>query len=164
MCGLDLIYRPLIVGMAPGPRTPHGRPALDPDGRGAGRRLFLMCGIERGVFTETFERTNLFPTRAGTIRNGKGDAIDAEAAVRAADMIVACNRGRLLILCGGAVARAFGMNAPPYQFKARDGLVLVTIPHPSGVNMHWNKKNNRDKLRLFMNQIAASKRKLVEYL
>lgn len=150
----------LIVGMSPGARTPIGRPALDPHGRGSGRRLVILSGIPIREFVTVFRRVNLLTDRAvGVARVGRGDRLVADIARSRAREIADAARGRSLLLAGQQVARAFGHSGRLYRFEAVMGVRAATIPHPSGLNRYWNDPRNRNRFSTFMSVVAEETRK-----
>lgn len=72
-------------------------------------------------------------------------------------------RGRLVVLAGKNVARAFGVRAEYHEWLVSPGCRAVVVPHPSGVNRWWNSADNREASRVFWTDLLG-KRKTRENL
>ena len=70
-----------------------------------------------------------------------------------------------MVLVGTRVARAFGIESPEFfEWTRREdfGFNLVVIPHPSGVNLWWNKKENKERGTKFLRELGEGWRALRE--
>jgi uracil-DNA glycosylase len=133
----------IIIGQAPGPRG-DGEPLSGQ----AGRRLSALCGLTVDAYLAQFERVNLlthFPGKAG-----KGDAFPLPAARKAAAALLPALEGRRVVLLGGKVAAAFGLQqAPLLVWRPLGGAMVAVAPHPSGINRWWNDPRNVRRARRF---------------
>lgn len=142
--------KPLLVGEAPGR---NGDPCRPLEGK-VGRRLAALFGLTFDGYLEAFVRTNLLDFWPG--QNGKGAAfviVDAE--------MVACTlvrkrfkRGRVVLLLGKRVARAFGTKGDYFDEQVVNGARVYVVPHPSGVNRWYNDSTNVEHVRRFMKQVV----------
>lgn len=137
----------LVVGQAPGR---DGRSFMTGD---SGRRLARAAGIEHDDLLRLTHRVNLNEEFGGRARDDKGDVFD----VREARVEAECVRlqlvlpGRVVLLMGKAVARAFSCDGVEYfEWFDMDGGRAAVVPHPSGVNRWWNEERNRQKARRFL--------------
>ncbi len=147
----------LFVGQAPGRKS--GPPL---SGR-AGAVLAALAGLPQDEFERIFPRTNLLRRFPG--KRGKGDAFPTEVAGRAARTLLRrLPLNARLVLLGAGVARAFGLRARPLEVLdlGRRGAVALLVPHPSGVNLWWNRPENRtaaaEALRAFLREAGAEVR------
>jgi uracil-DNA glycosylase len=130
--------RPLLVGQAP------SRSCGMPWASDAGRRLARYMGVTHAELLATFEARNLNACHPGTA--GKYDVFDlAEARETAARMWAnVFPRRDLVLVCGVATARCFGLEAPSVRvLPGARGTVVVAVPHPAGTSMWWNDPANR---------------------
>lgn len=117
--------RAVLVGEL-NPRGSDPRWALWPEPRGcAGGRLCGIFGLTPIEYVQRFERLNLC-----------SGAWDPVAARRRADEVEDVFRGRVLVLLGRRVCRAFGVAYGPFSFDA--SRLLAVLPHPSGRCRAWN--------------------------
>lgn len=144
--------RPLLVGQAPSARHAPGARAFE--GKGSGARLELAAGLRAGTLHESFDAVNLLPEYPGKAGRGKGDAFDPyEARRRVFNLAPRLLPSAVVLLCGRAVARAFGV-ADDYFVWTRFGcFVVAVIPHPSGVNRWWNCPRNRARAARFLRAV-----------
>lgn len=141
----------MLVGQAPGP---GGAPLGPLRGGRVGRRLADAAGLPEERLAEVFELWNLlgaWPGRAGE----KGDRFPLPAARAAAARLLPLLDGHHVVLLGWNVERAFGLGieAPLrwLQHEWAEGEMLVAVlPHPSGVNLWWNRAENVAAARVFM--------------
>jgi hypothetical protein len=87
-----------------------------------------------------FDARNLNRCLTGTA--GKYDRFDlAEARETAAHMWrYVVPRRDVVVLCGVAVARCFGLSAPSVATRGR--ATVYVLPHPAGTSMWWNDPRN----------------------
>jgi uracil-DNA glycosylase len=150
--------RPLVVGQAPS-RTAGRERAFD---GASGRRLAKIAGIDFSEFFEVFETVNLLRRWPG--KHGgrypyreKGDRFPLGAAKRAARRIARDLERRprpAVVICGSKVAEAFGLAARFFDWQQVGGTPALVIPHPSGCNLLWNVKENRDAGRIELGGIV----------
>jgi len=112
--------------------------------------LAFLCGISIPEYLNTFERINLLRDWPG--KQGKGDAFFLDEAKKVADRIQL--KGRMVVLLGKNVAKAFGVSQLPWMTWAelRDGRVAV-LPHPSGLNLWYNVLENSKRAQKFMKYV-----------
>jgi uracil-DNA glycosylase len=141
-----------IVGQAPGPNNGRRRAFEGP----CERRLAALLGVDVRDLRERVRMVNLldeFPGDAGRHR-GKGDAFPLDRAREAARRKPLVG---MTILAGRNVATAYGIrNALYFRWitvgwsKDTAPVLVVVIPHPSGVNRWWNRRKNRLQARSFL--------------
>ena len=140
--------RTLIVGVAPARSSRPGDPAFA--GSASGRRIERLLGLQPGGLLGHCETVNLYDEWPGEADAG-GDAVpparamsEAAAAVRLA--LMSSEEAVVAILCGRAVADAFGLgsHAPLDVVRPRASplLTYLVLPHPSGTSRWWNDKSN----------------------
>lgn len=128
----------LMIGQAPS-RT--GDPSRPLEGR-IGRMLAGLAGMSFKDYLSRTERINLFSEWMG--KAGKGDAWDAPAARERASELAGVLPGRTVLLLGRHIARAFGRAAMPWMtWEDAFGGRLAVIPHPSGIVLWGNSRENR---------------------
>jgi len=109
-------------------------------------------------FTARTEYVNLLDAWPGTGR--KGSEFPHEAAFRAAFNLT-CELWRSgperVLLAGRRVARAFGISSfeylspvPQASSPMPEGIPVVVVPHPSGVNRWFNSPRDARQLRAFL--------------
>lgn len=142
----------LLVGEAPGPRTPPEVhiPLYPNPPNCAGARLQRMTGLGRSDYLRAFARTNLFrecPER--------WSQVDASERVRTHLIpYIRENRIARVVLFGAKVAAAVERElAVELNGHASFGRHLMrlwaTLPHPSGRNLWYNKPENVERVREF---------------
>jgi uracil-DNA glycosylase len=147
----------LFIGQAPSRET-EGKPPFT--GK-CGSFLAGLMGLTQEEMLATHDFLNVLDHYPG--KGVGGDKFPmVEATVKARKMLPTL-RGRSIILLGANVARAFGAKQFSYltQYEIRnpenlaDIIVpwMVVIPHPSGINRHWNKPANRDVVRKFFSSL-----------
>lgn len=63
----------------------------------------------------------------------------------------------VVVCLGGKVRLAF--NAPaPFCTETTDGLTLVSIPHPSGLNRNWDEPGSHERARALLGRHLAAAR------
>lgn len=137
----------LFIGQAPSKET-EGKPPFV--GR-AGALLASLMDTTQEKMLEENDFINVLNFWPG--KGIGGDKFPMDQATEAAKKIVPQLRGRIVILLGSNVARAFGVKsfkyAEYYEIRNPDrpSEILVptiaVIPHPSGVNRYYNNPNNR---------------------
>jgi hypothetical protein len=132
--------RPLLVGEGPNATgCPDQRLALT--GR-VMQRLCAWSGLTTAAYLRRFERRNLFHTRA------EAERWSAPAARgRATELAAGLECHRELLLLGRRVAAAFGLDGHGFHTWHQVGEhQALLLPHPSGLNHHWNETQNRDRM------------------
>lgn len=119
--------RPAIVGERLGRRGLEPGGALDGP---AGARLAALAGLALPELLALSERHNLLPS--------PGDRWDAASAAGEASALAWRLQGRLIVLLGARVERAFRRALgerrllPPLRPTRVAGLTVLPLPHPSG--------------------------------
>lgn len=151
--------RALIIGQAPSQNGDPGRPLLDGS---TGNRLRSLLGVSIDEYTELFERVNLLQEFPG--KSGKGDAFPIESARQRAAELTSTLRRRTVLLIGGNVARAFGINSDYLKWTFQNGYWCMIVPHTSGVNRWWNEPANVELARRELTTLVHGLRKGLEAL
>lgn len=147
----------LFIGQAPGrPRDedpmPHaGGPLAGP----SGNRLASLLGISWKQFQARFQLVNLIQEWPG--KSSKGDAFPRAQGTIAAQQFLRSGmmRNRKSVLLGQEVGRCFRIDAGYFEpVMLATSEVVMSIPHPSGVNRWWNEQRN----------VAAAEKHLKWYL
>lgn len=146
--------KPLLVGEAS--NLPDRGEAFR--GR-SGRFLARLLGVDLAEFHWLFDCVNLLYRRQGK-RSGarKGDLFDAAAAKRAARRLDV--RGRVVVLAGKRVARAFGLADPPWLRRialGRGEASCFVVPHPSGIVTWYNELLNRRRVAKLLRRLARGR-------
>lgn len=128
--------RIVLIGQAPNRRGRPDRPLI---GGRSGEFLQSLAGMTLWQYARAFERRNLLAAFPGSAPHG--DLFPAAEARTAAVEMAPSLAGRRVIFVGRAVAAAFGHEQAPFYAWAKDdrGFEFAVIPHPSGVNTHWNR-------------------------
>lgn len=136
MAQVDRRARVILIGQAPNRIGRADRPLL---GGRSGEFLQGLAGMTIWQYARAFERRNLLAEFPGSAAHG--DAFPRAEARDAADAMVASLIGRRAIMVGRSVAWAFrAANIEFYRWSSDvRGFDFAVIPHPSGINMHWNK-------------------------
>jgi hypothetical protein len=129
----------LVVGVAPS-RSAGARGALL--GSSSGAHLETLLGLQRGELGAVADTANLHPAYPGPARAGNGDAEPPPEALREAATNLDLAGYRRLILCGRAVAEAFGLRYSPLAAAEVRGVPALVIPHPSRVSRWRNDPAN----------------------
>ncbi len=165
--------RPLLIGQAPGPRTDPELPLFPVPNTSTGGRLKEIMGIRRYEYLRIFERINLLPTFPG--QHKRDDKFPIASARLAAAAMRSLLAGRVVILVGRNVARAFGHVEEFHQWVdwavrrpckiARDNPYcrVAVIPHPSGRNHWYNDQANREAAQRFWNDFLRGERKVLSF-
>lgn len=61
----------------------------------------------------------------------------------------------VVILAGKRVAKAFGIEAPYFEWMVFDRARIAVIPHPSGYSRFWNYAENREVASKFLRTVFA---------
>ena len=135
----------LLIGEAPGKQSTS--PGFDGALMGRiGKRLAGLMGTTLNVYRWNTTRCNLLK------KNGKPwlPKRARRAARRMENLGLYARKGRVVILLGRNVARAFGFGSAPW-FKAfwNGNVVVVVAPHPSGKSRWWNDPANTEEARKF---------------
>lgn len=148
------IARPLLVG-EDNPYSARPSDALLPyPDRSAGARLCRdILGLSVVDYLAKFDRVNLC-----------GQKWNDDEARRVVGAICANGHGRVLVLLGAKVLRAFLLpQQPPPEFFTRgefatcgNGAVkYVALPHPSGRSREWNQPGAVERARAAMREAGA---------
>ena len=129
--------KPVIVGMN-NPLSRRPEHALYPHPPGCtGHRLWRMLEARTGAteleYLAAFERVNLVAGRAWCPELGRGSA----------ERYRVLFRGRVVLLLGQAVRRAFGVPPLLVHPQELDGVTWRQLPHPSGRCRWYNESRNR---------------------
>lgn len=142
--------KPLIVGEAPSKNEDTPRPI---EGR-IGKRLAKLSGLTLEGFLSTFERMNLLQVRQDSAEHGfTFDMVAARAAAEASfqhDVVP----GRIVLLLGQRVARAYGVRTDYFEECSLRGARAYVVPHPSGVSHWWNDATHMVRAEGFMHGIV----------
>lgn len=144
--------KPILIGEAPSKNEVTETPL---EGR-IGKRLARLCGLSLAEYLEHFERINLLHTRQDT--RERGFEFDHAAAARAAHELWmhVISPGRVVLLLGKRVARAFDEQKDYFEeHRTVQGIRFFVLPHPSGVNHWWNDEANYRKAAEFMQWIVV---------
>lgn len=160
LIGCDHCYRPddeacrcracapprvLLVGEA----NPYGGDpsfALYPEPKGAsGDRLCRkIMGLRGGQYLRAFDRVNLCTGKWSLPR-----------AREEADRLIETPR-KAIVLLGTKVKSAFGVTGPAFDVERRpNGMVLVILPHPSGLCREWGKPGAIDRARVVLTKAGV---------
>ena len=112
-------------------------------------------GASIGDYLRNTDRRNLFDEWPG--KDGKGDAWDAKEAKRRASVLKDRLVGRRVLFVGRRAAAAFGLRDLPWLTwkSVSRGTKVAAIPHPSGIVLWWNDRENRRAARSFLNGILS---------
>jgi uracil-DNA glycosylase len=136
----------VLVGQAPGRNGDPKTPLFG--GRGTGKKLADLFGMDRKKYEDSFKRMNVLDAWPG--RAGKGDRFPIRDARAAAKQKLRALRGRTVVFVGIGTAAVFGFDpGRPLKWAGFNGGVAAVLPHPSGVNRWWNDQANGRKTRSF---------------
>lgn len=124
--------RALIVGQAPS-RATDGQPPFS--GR-SGERLARLLGVTPAELGDVAELVNLVERWPG--KRGRGDAFPIVEARDMATALTKFSQHERFVLCGGQVARSFGLDLIPLVAARHANRTVMLVPHPSGLNRWWN--------------------------
>jgi hypothetical protein len=129
--------KPLLVGEANPFMSSGPFYALYPEPEhSTGDRLRrLIMGIPAAQYLRDFDRVNLCPHRWSM-----HEAREHAERIRAGE-------DRLVVLLGRKVCEAFDIKDPPLTVVDNR---FVLLPHPSGLNRHWNVPGNFARARAFL--------------
>lgn len=139
----------ILLGQAPSATSDPGEAF---SGK-SGARLAELCGLTHADFLKAFTRRNVADAYAGKQARGNGDRVFNRALP---DDFPAPGAGKLFIAVGAVAAQALGVKeaARHFQFYFINERIIVTVPHPSGVNRWWNEPTNVVKARKFWRWLA----------
>jgi uracil-DNA glycosylase len=160
----------MLVGQAPGPRADRtGTPWAGASGN-LMRRWFARAGFDPSRFLDEWYFTAVTRCYPGPARNGPGDRV-ASAPERALcrphlEAELALVRPALIMTIGRLATEAF---VPGAKGKTLDAIVgeihtidlgwgpvlLVPLPHPSGVGRWLNQPANRERVDAVMDALGA---------
>lgn len=148
----------LIVGQGPSKRGE----AKDPlDGPGTGNRLAELAGLTREDFLSRVTAVNLLEKWHG--KAGKGDRFPKTRARKKADELrLSWKDYDRVVLLGQAVAKAFRIDDGLLDWHSyHDGSIVAVLPHPSGIDRWYNKKENKKSASIFMHDLFVGKRQAI---
>lgn len=136
-------------------------PMEDPSGLISGRsveKLALLCGIAAASLGDHFEVRSCVEN----FNDGKFDMRAAKKRVN--EVLVPGLANRMVLLLGKKVARAFGYTDPVPFLIADDkrGFKFAYLPHPSPINLYWNKPENVEQAKAFFSGLLAPEDEAVE--
>lgn len=143
-----MIKRLMLVGEAP------GREPIPEDQRGltltgdSGRRLCEIAGWEWLTYLRRTERHNIFYTPQYAWSRWKAEDRTEE--------LIPLFEGRRVVLLGAKVAEAFRLQSlDDYEWVQNPfnlhSAAVARVPHPSGRNRVWNRRDERDRAYAFLN-------------
>lgn len=149
--------RLLFIGQAPSRETEGKPPFTGKCGKFLAEDLM---GLSQEQMLRDHDFLNVFDHWPG--KGIGGDKFPmAEAKIRAKKMLDQL-KDRTVVLLGANVARAFGAirfkYLGVYELRHPDrpseviSRALTVVPHPSGVNRHWNNPKNREVAKSFLMQ------------
>ena len=142
--------RPLLIGMN-NPISQADGFQLYPYPEGCtGHRLWSMLRerlphVSRRSYLDTFERRNLVTGRQWSKEQGRASAERIFAEM--------WGSGRVIVLLGEDVRRAFGHPRLLLRPQEIGGATWRQIPHPSGRNLWYNSSNHRKLVGLLMEEL-----------
>jgi len=147
--------KPVIIGMN-NPLSSDPKHVLYPYPPGCtGYRLWKMLearrpGVLRKQYLDTFDRRNLVSTIAWD-----KDVAEKSARTMRPELV-----GRVVLLLGQDVRRAFGV--PPLLVHPQeiDGVTWRQLPHPSGRNLWYNEPKNRRLAEVLLGDLYDCARRL----
>jgi len=143
------MLKSIIIGQAPHKSAAENfRPLID--GK-CGYKLAEICEIKHEEYAQIFETTNLINKYMG--KYGKGDIFPIKKARKKAQELWLKLDYDIIILAGKSVANAFNIKAEYFQRIKIEDREIVIIPHPSGINRWWNKKENEREAKNFMKKL-----------
>lgn len=157
---VEVALRIAFVGQAPSRET-DGKPPFT--GK-CGKFLAELMGTTQEQMLKDHEFINVLDRWPGS--SIKGDRFPIPEAKIAAKRKLEQLRGRVVVLLGHAVARAFGCEKFEYfqwyEIRNPENLedvvvpLLTVVPHPSQVSHFWNHEENRMIARKFLRTLADS--------
>lgn len=152
--------RVVLIGQAPCRKGDPSKPLTG----SSGLKLAQLAGVEfPGEYARLFERVNVLREYRGPAAGGKGDAFPLSEARAAAKALMPELRGRVVVVLGRNVARAFELHGLGWTtWWPACGVVWGVIPHPSPLVRWWNDSGNRAQAASFMMQAAELSRGMHE--
>jgi hypothetical protein len=119
-----------------------------------GQKIAQLLDIEpwQSIFY-LFDFKNLLNQWPGYRKISKGDNFPMSRAQEAAFQLAPQLRGRIVVMCGRLVEKAFGEPAVPFFTWVPGDFKHAVIPHPSGMNRFWNIPENVDHARKFLRSL-----------
>lgn len=151
--------RGFLVGQAaprPVPGTTH-HPLFPFPKNCAGERLFRMSGWTLEEWFTKLDRFNTIERFPG--KSGRGDAFPKDVAMAEAQRHFGEKKlwGKVCVIVGKANADCYAWHGdkpePLTLVKQSAGGWWGWMPHTSGIVQFWNKEENRDRARLFFDQV-----------
>ncbi len=153
-----MLNKVIFIGQAAARSNVGGR-AFD-ESTASGKRLMSLAGSESILQHEFVNLLEYYPGREDTC-HPKGDAFPMDEARTAADRLTPSLIGRRIVMVGDNVARAFGVTKYPWCiWMASDAFPeteFAVLPHPSGVNMWYNDRDNLKRAKKFLRGLCCSK-------
>ena len=141
-----------LVGQAPSRTSDPARPFDGP----TGRRLADLLGLPARALGHVFELANVLGAWPGAARD-KGDRFPArEARAAAEELLARVPPGARVVAVGSGVAAAIGLDTSPLAWTACRGREAALLPHPSGMNLWWNERANREAAGAFLRAAALA--------
>ena len=148
--------RILFIGQAPS-RDTDGKPPFT--GRCGAFLAEKLLNMSQGEMLKCHDFKNVLSRWPG--KGAGGDKFPMAEARIAAEALIPLMKDRTVVLLGYNVARAFNIQAftylQCYVFRHRGVEVtqdMYVIPHPSGINRHWNDRTNIDEARKLLRFIS----------
>lgn len=138
-----------FVGQSPGKCNPMGVPF----GGKSGKRLATFCKMDHESWIAATNRINVLEDWPGKAK--KGDVFKVKAGSAADKILNATKVDETIVLCGRAVATACGVDGQFLKWMNWNGRRAVIIPHPSGINLWYNDRCNRDALEKLLLEVMA---------
>jgi uracil-DNA glycosylase len=144
--------RLLFVGQAP------GKLGAKPFVGRSGKTVAKLLGVDYDAMFGQHTFVNVVDEFQGKIGK-KGDVFEPSKVDAMAKIAEPASFTCGIVLCGKAVARAFGLKKQPYLDWFRlHGKPAMVLPHPSGINMWWNDPKNKTsaqkRLRAFASKVS----------
>ena len=151
----------LFVGQAPSKETDGQPPFIGK----CGKFLAELLGTTQEQMLQEHDFINILDNWPG--KGITGDKFPMQEAKIAARKKLSIMEGRTCVLLGRNVATALGCKQfqyfwwyeihDPVDFDICVVKQAIIIPHPSGVNRHWNKEENRLIATKFLRMLASIK-------
>jgi hypothetical protein len=119
----------------------------------SGLKLSEMLEISMSEFLE-FARHNLNHYYSG--KEGKGDAFDFDIGEESAKKLISMPYRRYVLL-GASVTSCFSISWSPLELWERGDKSFLCFPHPSGINMWYNKPENRKRAKAKLKEFVYGK-------
>ena len=129
----------LVIGQGPSKTTVAQPPWTGP----SAKRLCRLLDVSMEDFHRRCEVMNVREEYLEKATDAKGDLFKIAFGEAAQRMTVAAATCSHVLICGLQTARACGFRRPDtFQWMPWQDKRLAIIPHPSGINLFWNKIEN----------------------